>query len=97
MLSGAGQFYVTVPSVERGRLEDMERIEDMIIEAGAEAVVLAEKAKRKRTSNKGVAVIEIVLILVVLLALIVIFKDQSVALVNKIWNAINKGAGSVMN
>lgn len=52
---------------------------------------------RKRRNNKGVAIIEIVLILaVVLVALVVIFHDEALALVSKIWASIIKGASGVI-
>ena len=56
---------------------------------------MKELAKRRK-NNKGVAVIEIVLILAILVALVVIFHDQALNLVTKIWASIVKGAGSVL-
>ena len=40
-------------------------------------------------------VVEIVLIIVVLVALVVIFRDQITALVQNVWNSINKDAKSI--
>lgn len=51
---------------------------------------------RKRRNNKGVAIIEIVLILAILVALVVIFHDEALALVSKIWASIIKGASGVI-
>lgn len=58
--------------------------------------------KKKRSfcgkrDDSGVAVIEIILILVVLIALVVIFKEQALSLVQKIWNSVTGGAGKVTN
>ena len=54
------------------------------------------KELKKRRNNKGVAVIEIVLILAILVALVVIFHDQAMALVSKIWASIVKGASGII-
>lgn len=53
-----------------------------------------KELQKRRKSNKGVAVIEIVL--VVLVALVVIFHDQAMALISKIWASIIKGASGVI-
>ncbi len=45
--------------------------------------------------DEGMGVVEIVLIIVVLVALVVIFKDQITALVQNVWNSINKDAKSI--
>ncbi len=45
--------------------------------------------------EEGMGVVEIVLIIVVLVALVVIFKDQITALVQNVWNSINKDAKSI--
>ena len=45
--------------------------------------------------NKGVAAVEIILILVVLIGLVIIFKNQAVSLVTKIWNTITDDASVV--
>ena len=47
-------------------------------------------------NNKGVAAVEVILILVVLISLVLIFKEQAVSLVNKIWKSIGDGASNVM-
>ena len=47
------------------------------------------------SDNRGVAAVEVILILVVLIALVIIFKDQAIALVNKIWSNIRDNAGIV--
>ncbi len=57
---------------------------------------MKELQKRKKHNNKGVAVIEIVLILAILVALVVIFHDQAMTLVSKIWSSIFKGASGVI-
>lgn len=48
-----------------------------------------------KNDNSGVAVIEIILILVVLIGLVIVFKSQAAALVNKIWKAITDGSESI--
>ena len=55
-----------------------------------------DKEFEKRRNNKGVAIIEIVLILAILVALVVIFHDEALALVSKIWASIIKGASGVI-
>ena len=40
-------------------------------------------------------VVEVVLIIVVLVAMVIIFKDQITALVETIWESINKNAKKV--
>ena len=55
-----------------------------------------KELQKSRKNNKGVAVIEIVLILAILVALVVIFHDQAMSLVTKIWSSIFKGAGGVI-
>ncbi|MBR4515068.1 MAG: hypothetical protein IKO61_09315 [Lachnospiraceae bacterium] len=45
--------------------------------------------------DEGMGVVEIVLIIVVLVALVVIFRDQITALVQNVWNSINKDAKSI--
>ena len=59
--------------------------------------MISKRYALKKGNNKGVAVIEVILILVVLIALIVIFKDQAVSLVTKLWNAIFKGANGLVS
>ncbi len=43
----------------------------------------------------GVGVVEIILILVVLVALVVIFRDQIISLVEKAFQQINGGADTI--
>ena len=50
----------------------------------------------RRTNNRGVAVVEVILILVVLIALVIIFRDQITSLVNTIWKSINGDAQELM-
>lgn len=45
--------------------------------------------------NRGVGVVEIVLILVVLVALVIIFKDKIVEIVNNAFDTISSGADSL--
>ncbi len=57
--------------------------------------MISKKYALKKGNNKGVAVIEVILILVVLIALVVIFKDQAISLVTKLWNVIFNGANGI--
>lgn len=45
--------------------------------------------------ESGMGVVEIILIMVVLIAMCIIFKEQITALVNNIWNSINKDAKKI--
>jgi Flp pilus assembly pilin Flp len=45
--------------------------------------------------NSGMSTVEIILILVVLIALVIIFKGQITALVNTIFQSINKSAATI--
>ena len=49
------------------------------------------------SNNKGITSIEIVLILVVLIALVVIFKDQIAAIVEKAFSSITAGADTIID
>ncbi len=53
------------------------------------------RIKKSYRDDRGVAVIEIILVLVVLIALVVIFREQALALVQRIWNAVTNGAAEV--
>jgi len=45
--------------------------------------------------ESGMGVVEIILIIVVLIAIVLIFKNQITALVNDIWESINKNAKKI--
>lgn len=45
----------------------------------------------------GIGVVEIILILVILIGLVIIFKDQMEALVNRIFSSITNKSGRVIN
>ena len=47
------------------------------------------------SDNRGIGVVEIVLILVVLIALIIIFKDKIMEIINNAFDAIMGGANSL--
>lgn len=51
--------------------------------------------KRFFQEESGVGVVELVLVLVVLVGLIVVFKKQLTALVNKAFSNINKQSGTL--
>ncbi len=48
-----------------------------------------------RKDNRGIGVVEIVLILVVLIALIIIFKDKIIEIINAAFESISEGANSL--
>lgn len=45
--------------------------------------------------ESGMGVVEIILIIVVLIAMVLIFKEQITALVQNIWDSINKSAKKI--
>ena len=47
-------------------------------------------------NDQGVAVVEVILILVVLIALVIIFRNQIVSLVQTIWKSINDDAQDLL-
>lgn len=47
------------------------------------------------SDNRGIGVVEIVLILVVLVALVIIFKDKIIEIINKAFESITSGADSL--
>ena len=49
----------------------------------------------KLSCSQGISTIEIILILVVLIALIIIFRDRLMALINSIFETITSESGSV--
>ncbi len=51
--------------------------------------------KKFLNDNSGVGVVEIVLILVVLVALVIIFKDKIMEIVNNAFDSITSGANSI--
>ncbi len=56
-----------------------------------------KEKKRFFADNKGVTSIEIVLILVVIIALVVIFKDQIVQIVEKAFRSITANTDAILN
>jgi hypothetical protein len=52
--------------------------------------------RRRLGNNKGIATIEVVILIAIAILLLALFKDQAMALVSKVWAAINKGAGGIM-
>lgn len=46
--------------------------------------------------EKGVGVVEVILILVVLIALVIIFKEQLIGLVNSIFDNISAGVDTIV-
>ncbi len=59
-----------------------------------------KEKKRKRgliSDNAGITSIEIVLILVVLIALVLIFKDQITALIEKAFASISSNTDAIIN
>ena len=56
-----------------------------------------KEKKRFFADNKGVTSIGIVLILVVIIALVVIFKDQIVQIVEKAFRSITANTDAILN
>ena len=54
-----------------------------------------EKATGLATDNRGIGVVEIVLILVVLVALVIIFKDKIMEIINNAFGSISQGTNSL--
>lgn len=52
--------------------------------------------RRRLGNNKGIATIEVVILIAIAILLLALFKDQAMALVSKVWAAINKGVGGIM-
>ena len=50
-----------------------------------------------KLNNKGLGTIEIILILVVLIGLVIIFKDQLLELIEKIFAAISNDSGTILS
>lgn len=57
--------------------------------------LLMQRIKNKLSDEDGIGTVEIILILVVLIALVLIFKDQIMALANTIFSHINKSVKGV--
>lgn len=57
--------------------------------------LLLQRAKNKIKQNKGIGTVEIILILVVLVALVLIFKDQILALADQIFGQVNKSVKGI--
>lgn len=51
--------------------------------------------RRLLADESGMGAVEIILIIVVLIAIVGIFKNQIMALVDNIWSAINKSAKKI--
>lgn len=62
--------------------------------------ITMESEQKKRgfwLNNAGVGVVEIILILVVLVALVLIFKDQLTAMVEKAMEALEKSMEGILS
>lgn len=57
---------------------------------------MLKKFKRLMKDERGITSVEIILILVVLISLVLIFKDQMVAIVNDIFRTITRQSGNVL-
>ena len=55
------------------------------------------RVKEKLRENEGIGVVEVILILVVLIGLVIIFKKQLRALVEKVFEKITKDSNTVMS
>jgi len=53
--------------------------------------------KLAKLNNKGLGTIEVILILVVLIGLVIIFKDQLLELIARIFDTISNDSGTVLS
>ena len=53
--------------------------------------------KLGKLNNKGFGTIEVILILVVLIGLVIIFREQLLELINRIFDAITKDSGTILS
>ena len=61
-----------------------------------EAAFIGEKERTGLVrDNRGIGVVEIVLILVVLVALVIIFKDKIMEIINNAFGSISQGTNSL--
>ena len=51
----------------------------------------------KQADNRGVGVIEVVLILVILIAVVLIFKNEIMGIVNSAFQAISRDSGNIIS
>ncbi|MBO4214362.1 MAG: hypothetical protein J5876_05200 [Lachnospiraceae bacterium] len=51
--------------------------------------------KNLKADEEGITTVELILILVVLIAIVLIFKEQLLSLVDNIFDTITKGAGEI--
>ncbi|MBE5872033.1 MAG: hypothetical protein E7294_12375 [Lachnospiraceae bacterium] len=51
--------------------------------------------RKAAKDNRGIGTVEMILILVVLIALVLIFKEQMISLVNNIFQTITSQSGKV--
>ena len=56
---------------------------------------IRSRFKKSVKDNRGIGTVELILILVVLIALVLIFKEQMITLVNNIFQTITSQSGRV--
>ena len=73
----------------------MVQLEVLLCVMDKEGEFMMESGKRFLADESGIGVVEVILILLVLVGLVLIFKDQIVALAQSIFSNISSQAGSV--
>ena len=66
-----------------------------LVDMGDGQEIESEESVSLKKDNRGIGVVEIVLILVVLIALIIIFKDKIMEVINSAFESITSGASSL--
>ena len=69
--------------------------EDLVCNLNDKEINNTDNSCSLRKDNRGIGVVEIVLILVVLIALIIIFKDKIIEIINSAFESISEGADSL--
>ena len=52
---------------------------------------------KMKLNNKGLGTIEVILILVVLIGLVIIFREQLLDLIARIFDTISDGSGTILS
>lgn len=73
----------------------MKKLSDMIRKKGCRLLKKVKEMKLIRKTVSGITVIELVLILVIVIALLLIFKNQLIDLINTIFDKIVKESSGI--
>ncbi len=71
-------------------------MEKSLLNRGKGVLMKRYLMRRRLASNAALATVEIVILIAIAILLLALFKDQAMALVSKVWAAINKGAGGIV-